>query len=136
MNKQILKTLETANPGDLICCSWCDASVGKSSNNGGIIDVPVRSWGVLIGLFGEKTKHIVIAQNSFQYADGLYDLDYTAIPLGWTVEIGVLMKGYCPEYVAANMVNSFLQKDRKTFTMSNRPRTLFQRRLSTHGRPN
>src|SRR5512139_340331 len=106
MNKQILKTLENTKPGDLICCSWCDASVGKSSSNGGIIDVPVRSWGVFIGLFGKRTKHIVIAQSSFQYADGLYDLDYTAIPLGWTVEVVVLIKEYHPEHVAGGLVNS------------------------------
>lgn len=135
MSKQIQKTIEKLKPGDLICCSWCDASVGKSSNNGGIIDVPVRSWGVYIGLFGRNAKHIVIAQNSFQYADGLYDLDYTAIPLGWTVEITILIAEYYPQQIAGSLVNSFLQKDRKTFTTSNRPRALFQRRLSLHGGP-
>lgn len=90
VKSNLRKQLESLSPGDLISCSWCDASTGKSSSNGGVIDVPVRSWGVFVGLFGNKTKHIVLAQNSFQYADGLYDLDYTAIPLSWQLTSGFL----------------------------------------------
>jgi hypothetical protein len=54
---------------------WTDASIGKTSTNGGVIDVPVRSWGIFVGVFG-KRKHIIFAQNSFRYAEGLLDLDY------------------------------------------------------------
>jgi hypothetical protein len=59
---------------------WTDASIGKTSTNGGVIDVPVRSWGIFVGVFGKR-------KNSFEYADGLCDLDYTAIPLGWVEDV-------------------------------------------------
>ena len=124
------KMIEGLSPGDLICVEWSDASVGKSSGSGVAIDVPVKSWGIFIGLLGEKTKHIVLAQNSFRYADGLFDLDYTAIPLGWTVDVAVLAKEHVPRQVADKLVNSFLLGGHRAF---NRPRT-FQQRLSTHGR--
>jgi len=89
----------------------------------------VNSWGLYIGLFGEKTKHIVLAQNSFRYADGLYDLDYTAIPLSWTVNVIVLEKEHVPRDTAAKLVNSFLMGGRRSF---NRPRSM-QQRLKMHG---
>jgi hypothetical protein len=130
MKNNLRKMFEAITPGDLICCEWCDASVGKSSGSGPAIDVPVKSWGVFIGLLGEKTKHIVLAQNSFRYADGLFDLDYTAIPLSWTIGVEVLVKGHVPRLVADKLVNSFLLGGHRAF---NRPRT-FQQRLSTHGR--
>jgi hypothetical protein len=125
------KQLEQLSPGDLICCSWCDASVGKSSGSGMFIDVPVKSWGVFIGLIGDRVKHIVIAQNSFRYSDGLFDLDYTAIPLSWATDVTVLIKEHIPKEAAAKLVNSFLMGGHRAF---NHPRT-FQRRLSTDGRP-
>jgi hypothetical protein len=125
------KVLDSLCPGDLICCEWCDASVGYSSGSGVAIDVPVKSWGLYVGLFGEKTKHIVLAQNSFRYSDGLFDLDYTAIPLGWAVDVTVLVREHVPREVAVKLVNSFLLGGHRAFR---RPRTV-QRRLSTHGRP-
>jgi hypothetical protein len=94
--------------------------------------VPVRSWGVFVGVFGKKIKHIVLAQNSFEYADGLFDLDYTAIPLSWAVDATVLVKAHFPQQIARKLVNSFLMKDPKMFMKTNRPRTFFQRRLSIH----
>jgi hypothetical protein len=75
LSKQVPKLLENVNPGDLISIDWCDASVGKSSGSGMTIDVPLKSWGVFVGLIGDRVKHIAIAQNSFRYADGLFDLD-------------------------------------------------------------
>jgi hypothetical protein len=66
MRKSALrKVLESLCPGDLICCEWCDASVGYSSGSGVAIDVPVKSWGLYVGLFGEKTKHIVLGAKQF-----------------------------------------------------------------------
>lgn len=78
--KQVQKSLENVNPGDLVAIDWCDASVGKSSGSGMAIDVPVKSWGIYIGLIGDRIKHIVIAQNSFRYSDSLFDLDYLQFP--------------------------------------------------------
>lgn len=132
MKSSLRKKVETLFPGDLICCSWCDASVGKSSGSGMDIDVPVKSWGIFVGLIGDKVKHIVLAQNSFRYADGLFDLDYTAIPLSWAADVTVLVKEHIPKDAASKLVNSFLMGGHRAF---NHPRT-FQRRLSNHGRPN
>jgi acetamidase/formamidase len=108
MSKQILKLFENIKPGDLIAVDWCDASVGKSSGSGMTIDVPVKSWGIFVGLIGDKIKHIVIAQNSFRYADGLFDLDYTAIPIGWALGVTVLVKEHIPTESASRLVNSFM----------------------------
>ncbi|MDI9577060.1 MAG: hypothetical protein QM398_02855 [Thermoproteota archaeon] len=136
MKTSLRKTIEGLNPGDLVCCSWCDASVGKSSGSGTAIDVPVKSWGIYVGLIGDKVKHIVLAQNSFRYSDGLFDLDYTAVPLSWTVDVSVLIKEHVPKELAGKLVNSFMMGGHRSL---NRPRTfqrrIFQQRLSIDGRP-
>ncbi len=136
-NKKSLKSqLDLCKPGDLVCCTWTDASIGKTSTNGGAIDVPAQSWGIYIGFFGKK-KHIVLAQNSFEYGDGLCDLDYTAIPLGWVENVQIIVNNYIPAIAANNLVTSFVRcdsKQNKTLGRNNRARRLFQRSLSTHGR--
>ena len=136
--KSLKKQLESLYPGDLICCCWCDASVGKSSGSGMSIEVPVKSWGIFVGLIGDKVKHIVLAQNSFRYADGLFDLDYTAIPLSWAVEMSVLVKEHIPKEAAVKLIDSFLRGNGNRAL--NHPRTFqrrfFQMRLSIDGRPN
>jgi hypothetical protein len=136
MKSSLRKTIESLSPGDLICVSWCDASVGKSSGSGMAIDVPVKSWGIYVGLIGDKVKHIVLAQNSFRYSDGLFDLDYTAVPLGWAVDVSVLIKEHIPKEAAVKLVNSFMMGGHRAL---NRPRTfqrrMFQQRLSVDGRP-
>jgi len=81
LRKQVLNQLENLSPGCLVCVEWSDASVGKSLGSGVAVDVSVKSWGVFIGVLGEKNKHIVLAQNSFRYSNSLFDIDYTAIPL-------------------------------------------------------
>ncbi len=138
MTKQVVKTLENVKPGALLCVSWCDASIGKSRTNHGIIDVPVQSWGIFVGLIGSKIKHIVLAQNSFQYSDGLYDLDYTAVPVGWALDVKILDAEHVPKYVADNLVASFLvnSSSGSESKRSISPRTFLnrQKRLSTHGR--
>ena len=128
--ENLRKILKNLNPGDLVCVEWCDASVGKSSGSGIAIDVPVKSWGVYVGLFGERAKHIVLAQNSFRYSDGLFDLDYTAIPASWAIDLSVIEKAHVPEPIARKLVNSFLLGGHRTF----KHQRTFQRRLSTHER--
>ena len=124
------KLLKSLRPGDLVCVEWCDASVGKSSSSGIRIDIPVKSWGIFVGLFGERTKHIVLAQNSFRYSDGLFDLDYTAIPAGWTLDLIVVAENHIPEATAKSLVNSFLLGGHRAF----KHQRTFQRRASTHER--
>ena len=131
MNRnQLKKIFDNLRPGDLVCVEWCDASVGKSSGSGVSIDVPVKSWGIYVGLFGERTKHIVLAQNSFRYSDGLFDLDYTAVPASWTLDVVVVVKSHLTEQVAKSLVNSFLLGGHRAF----KHQRTFQRRASTHER--
>ena len=128
--KSFNEMLENVNVGDLVSLEWCDASVGKSSGSGSIIDIPVKSWGVYVGLFGSRTKHIVLAQNSFQYSDGLFDLDYTAIPVSWAIDLSVIDKEHIPDSIAKKLVNSFLLGGQRTF----KHQRTFQRRLNAHER--
>jgi hypothetical protein len=137
LSKQVSKLLENVNPGDLISIDWCDASVGKSSGSGMTIDVPVKSWGIYVGLIGDRVKHIVIAQNSFRYAHGLFDLDYTAIPASWVLGVSALVKEHIPKEAAVKLVNSFMMGGHRAFNRSRTSRrTIFQQRLSIYGRPN
>jgi hypothetical protein len=129
LKKQVLKELENLSPGSLVCVEWSDASVGKSLGSGVAVDVPVKSWGVFIGVLGERNKHIVIAQNTFQYSTSFYDIDFTAIPQTWTAAIRVLVKDHVSEQTAKQLVNSFLMGGRRS---SNR-RT-FQQRVKNHAR--
>lgn len=91
--KEIINQIKNLSTGDLVLIEWSDASIGKSLSNGvNGIDVPVKSWGIFIGQLGQKRKHIILAQNCFRYSDGLYDIDYTAVPLPWTTSATVLAK--------------------------------------------
>jgi hypothetical protein len=141
MSKEVLKVLENAKGGALICVDWCDASTGKSSLNGGIIDVPVKSWGVYLGLIGSRIKHIILAQNSFRFTEAMFDMDYTAIPVGWVLDVRVIEQGHLPEQVVADLVRSFVssgnQNQRNTSGLRS-PRIFQHRmqRLSAIGRRN
>lgn len=139
--KNLKKSLGKVNPGDLICVEWSDASTGKSGfGSGCAIDVPVRSWGIFIGVLGSKLRHIVLAQNSFSLADGFFDLDYTAIPVSWAFDVNILVKQLILKDAADSLVNSFLAGRRHALTSPKGPRTFrqrtFQQRLSINGRPN
>ena len=95
MTVSLKSKLKSANPGDLICCSWSDASTGRSSGSGLAIDIPVKSWGVFVGLVGRKIKHIVLAQNSYRYSEWVYDMDYIAIPVNLAERSGSSHKKAC-----------------------------------------
>jgi hypothetical protein len=140
LSKQILKTLESCKPGDLVLVDWCDASAGKSSQNGGVIDVPVRSWGVYLGLMGVRAKQIVLAQNSFRYGGSVYDLDYTAIPVGMALDVQCIQVGHLPKAIVDDLLRSFASEsvNRKNTAGLRSPRMLHhkvQQRLSLNGGP-
>ena len=127
MRKQVLKELENLSPGSLVCVEWSDASVGKSLGSGVAVDVPAKSWGVFIGVLGERNKHIVIAQNTFQYSANFYDIDYMAVPLVWSAAIRVVVRDHVSEETAKHLRNSFLMGGRR----ASRRRT-FQQRVKNH----
>ena len=134
--RELKKQLERLSPGDLVMVEWCDASIGKSRDSGATIDIPAKSWGIFIGVLGSKAKHIVLAQNSFRYSDGVFDLDYTAIPLGWAFNVSVLMKEHIPKEVVSKLVSSFMVGGHRSLNRSKTfQRRVFQQRLSVDGRP-
>jgi hypothetical protein len=113
--KEVIRQIKSLNLGDLVRVDWYDASIGKSLSGGlGSIDVPVSSWGIFVGVLGEKNKHIILAQNSFRYSDSLYDIDYTAVPTTWTVNIAVIIRNHVKPEEATNLLNSFLTNTKHT----------------------
>jgi hypothetical protein len=128
--KEVVKQVKGLTLGDLIKVDWFDASIGKSLSGGlAGIDVPVTSWGIFIGLLGQKNKHIILAQNNFRYADGLYDIDYTAIPIPWTINITVIIKNHVKPEDAKQLLNSFLIGGKQS-TQRNKK----QQRVTNHER--
>jgi len=126
LKRKVLEQLKTLDCGDLVRVDWTDASVGKSLS-GGLhgIDVPVISVGIFLGVLGERNKHIILGQNHFRYADGLYDIDYTAVPVSWAFEISVIVKAYVSSEEANKLVTSFLMGGR-------RPKRTKQQRVKNH----
>ncbi|MCW4010629.1 MAG: hypothetical protein NWF05_08420 [Candidatus Bathyarchaeota archaeon] len=119
--------------GDLVRVEWTDASIGKSLSNGlGGIDVPVRSWGIFIGVLGQKRRHVILAQNAFRYSDGLYDIDYTAVPVPWTTCVTVLVKGHVSAEEARVLLHSFTINEKVKSEAHTLGRCLHQRRLRNH----
>ena len=113
LSKNLKRELESLSPGDLICVDWFDASIGKSLGIGADVDVPVKSWGVFVGALGQKSKHIILAQNDFLYSDGVYDIDYTAVPVSWTCSIQIIVKNHVNPETAKQLLNSFLVGGRR-----------------------
>ena len=131
--KEVFSQVKSLVAGDLVCVEWCDASIGKSLSNGlAGIDVPVKSWGVFIGVLGKKREHVILAQNAFRYSDGLYDIDYTAVPLPWATSAEVIQKGHVGFEEAKVLLNSFTinEKSKNEKTTFNRSRC--QRRVRNH----
>ena len=128
--KEVVKQVKGLTLGDLVKVEWCDASIGKSLSGGlNGIDVPVTSWGIFIGLLGQKNKHIILAQNNFRYADGLYDIDYTAVPTAWTTNITTIAKNHVKPEDAKQLLNSFLIGGKQS-TQRNKK----QQRVTNHER--
>src|SRR4030043_516741 len=127
--KEILSQIKGLAAGDLVCVEWCDASIGKSLSNGlSGIDVPVKSWGIYVGILGQKRKHVIFAQNCFRYSDGLYDIDYTAVPVPWTTNVTIIAKSHVETEEAKNLLNSFLVNEKMKHEKVGSNRCLRQQR--------
>lgn len=131
--KEVTSQIKSLAAGDLVQVQWCDASIGKSlSNSVSGIDVPVKSWGVFIGLLGQKTKHVILAQNCFRYSDGLYDIDYTAVPMPWTTSVTVIDAAHVDSEEAKDLLNSFVVNEKNKTEKSRLNRRYGQRRVRNH----
>ena len=131
--KEVISQIKSLAAGDLVQVEWCDASIGKSLSNGvSGVDVPATSWGVFIGLLGQKTKHVILAQNCFRYSDGLYDIDYTAMPMPWMTQITVIIKGHVGAEEAKDLLNSFLVNEKMKNGKTSFNRCFRQQRVRNH----
>ena len=131
--KEILSQIKGLAAGDLVCVEWCDASIGKSLSNGlSGIDVPVKSWGIYVGILGQKRKHVILAQNCFRYSDGLYDIDYTAVPMLWVMNATAIAKRYVSADDAKHLMNSFLVNEKMKNDKPSLGRCLRHQRVQNH----
>lgn len=119
MNKKVSRQIKKLRLGDLVRVEWFDASIGRS-RGAGPIDIPVKSWGIFLGVFGEKNKQIIIAQNNFRYTETIYDSDYTAIPVAWAVNVVALEKAHLPAEEAQNVLDSFISGKRRAIRFRRR----------------
>jgi hypothetical protein len=120
MSKNVLKVLENIKPGDLICVDWLDASRGRIEtmrelrevgSSGAIIDSPVKSYGVFIGLFGRKSKHIVLVASLwvFTAVADYGQVDSTIIPLGCVEGVRVVQLAVLDVERVKLCMSAFLQ---------------------------
>lgn len=132
LKRRIVDELRKLSLGDLVRVEWCDASVGKSLGSGVAVDVPVKSWGIFIGVLGQKSKHIVLAQNTYCYSDRLFDIDYTSIPLAWTISFCIITKASVECRMAEQLVNSFIRGGRTRFETRAYHHNYYQKRVKNH----
>lgn len=132
MDKQLLKRVESVRLGDLVCMEWTDASVGKSLASGMDVDIPVKSWGLYIGLMGQKNKHVVLAQTTYKFSETFYDIDYVSVPLSWTANIQVLIRACVSPEVTDVLRTSFFVGGHRPGAHRNAHSR--QRRARRHGR--
>jgi hypothetical protein len=99
--------------GDLIRVDWFDASRGQALTIRGRLDIPVYSWGIYLGILGQKRRHIVLAQNSFKLNNEFYDVDYTCVPVSFLDEVTVIHKAEISADVAELLLLSFTSGRRR-----------------------
>jgi len=105
--------LKGLTPGDLVCIKWFDASIGTSLAP---LDIPTKSWGIYLGVVGEKSKQVFLAVNCW-YLEHIYDVDYTAIPVDWCSKIELIKKKAIPKEEAEKVLLSLVEA-RRTIRLS------------------
>jgi len=115
--REVRKQIRGLQLGDLIRVRWFDACKGEvrideQSEDAGVqFDIPVTSWGVFLGLVGEKTKHVLLIRDHFQMnaMSGVYDIDFNVIPIGMIHAIEVLKRSELEPNVAKLLQQAFLK---------------------------
>jgi len=115
--REVRKQIKGLQLGDLIRVRWFDACKGEArideqSDDAKVqFDIPVTSWGVFLGLVGEKTKHVLLIRDHFQMnaALGVYDIDFNVVPIGMIQAVEVLKQGELESNVAQLLQQAFLK---------------------------
>jgi len=115
--REVRKQIRGLQLGDLIRVRWFDACKGEvrideQSEDAGVqFDIPVTSWGVFLGLVGEKTRHVLLIRDHFQMnaMSGVYDIDFNVIPIGMIHAIEVLKRSELEPNVAKLLQQAFLK---------------------------
>jgi hypothetical protein len=79
-------------PGDLVEVNWMDSSGDRISSLKllRVIDLPVRSWGVFVGNFGEKEDHVVLLIEIYFRKFGTLGFEITSVVKSSIREVKVL----------------------------------------------
>ena len=98
--KEIERQLKALKPGDLVCVEWFDASKGRIETirelrevgvaNGASIDSPVSSYGIYVGVFGARAKHVILVASLWVHTVDYGQVDTTVIPLGVIEKVKVI----------------------------------------------
>jgi len=115
--REVKRQIKGLQLGDLIRVRWFDACKGEArideqSEDAKVqFDIPVTSWGVFLGLVGEKTKHVLLIRDHFQMnaSSGVYDVDFNVVPVGMINAIEVLKQGELEPKVAELLQQAFLK---------------------------
>jgi hypothetical protein len=75
---------------------------------------------------------VILAQNCFRYSDGLYDIDYTAVPVPWTTNATIIAKSHVEAEEAKQLLNSFLVNEKMKQEKVSSNRCLRQQRVRNH----
>jgi len=120
LSKQVLKLLEGVKPGDLVEVAWLDSSHGRIETQrelretrpgAAVIDCPVRSFGVFLGLFGKTAQHVVVSSSLWIYTsvEDYGQVDSIVIPVGCVENIKVLQLAVLDLSSLALCRSAFLQ---------------------------
>jgi hypothetical protein len=115
--REVRNQIKSLQLGDLIRVRWFDACKGEArideqSEEAKVqFDIPVTSWGVFLGLVGEKTKHVLLIRDHFQMnaTSGVYDIDFNVIPIGMIQAVEVLKRSELETNVAGLLQQAFLK---------------------------
>jgi len=115
--REVRKQIKSLQLGDLIRVRWFDACKGEArideqSDEAKVqFDISVTSWGVFLGVVGEKTKHVLLIRDHFQMnaSSGVYDIDFSVVPIGMIHAIEVLKQGELEPHVAELLQQAFLK---------------------------
>jgi len=116
VNKEVLRQVKGLQLGDLVRVHWFDASKGEARVDRDVesriqFDIPVTSWGVFLGVVGERTKHLLLIRDHFQMNEalGVYDIDFNVVPVGMIHGVELLKQGELELNVAVLLQQAFLR---------------------------